>query len=369
MRVPLVDLGPHLDALGDEIEAAVERVLHSGRFILGPEVEAFEAAAASYLGTRYAVGVSSGSDALLMALMALDIGAGDEVITTPFTFFATVEAILRVGAVPRFADIDERTFNVDPSAIANAIGKRTRAIVAVHLFGRPAPVGDISTLAERHGIPVIEDAAQAFGIRHEGRAVGTWGALGCFSFFPTKPLGACGDAGMLATNDEKLAERCRRIRQHGATSAHAHAERGGNFRLDAMQAAILSTKLPHLGRWLSERRAHATAYDDVLGSIRQIIVPAPAPEPERPAAIYTIRVPPERRAELATFLRCREIQSAVYYPTPAHLQPALRGYETHGALAASERVANEVLSLPLYPELRIEQRQFVIDSIREFFSD
>jgi dTDP-4-amino-4,6-dideoxygalactose transaminase len=305
------------------------------------------------------------------ALLALGIGAGHEVVTTPFSFFASVEAVLRAGARPRFADISPETFALDPDAVDAAIGPNTRAILLVHLYGQPAATERLRTLAEQRGVALIEDCAQAFGARGDGRAAGTAGVFGCFSFQPTKPLGAWGDAGLVVTHDRSLAERCRRLRAHGALAKHRHAEVGGNYRMDAVQALVLARKLPLLDGWLELRRKHAEAYERALASESGIVTPRPIPGTQSSRALYTIRVRDGRRDALREFLALGRIETAVHYPLALHRQPALlsRGHGAdEGAFPEAERAAREVLSLPLYPELSDARRERVVSAIAEFFS-
>lgn len=344
-----------------ELGAAFTRVLASRQFILGAEVGAFESELAHYLDTAFAVGVSSGTDALVCALLALDIGPGDEVVTTPFTFIATAEAIARVGARPVFADIDPVTLNLDPARLVRT--PRTRAVIPVHLFGHPAELASLDL-----DLPVIEDAAQAIGARAGGRRVGTLGRLGCFSFFPTKPLGALGDGGAVVTADAALAERIRRLRQHGSAEKHLYVELGGNFRLDALQAAFLRAKLPRLDGWLEERRAAAAAYSQELAGLDELALPVTRAGTEPAWAHYVVRVRDGRRDALARHLDARGIATAVYYPRPLHLQPvfAKLGY-ARGDFPRAERAADEVLALPLFPGLTAEQRGRVVDAVRGFF--
>jgi dTDP-4-amino-4,6-dideoxygalactose transaminase len=366
VRVPMVDLGPQHAALRPELEQAFGEVLTSSQFVLGAEVERFEGAAAAYLGARHAVGVSSGTDALLVALMALGVGPGDEVVTTPFSFFATVGSILRLGARPRFVDVDPATLNLDVARIEEAITERTRAVVPVHLYGNPARLDAIAAVTARHGIPVVEDAAQAFGARYGDRAAGTWGKLGCFSFFPTKILGALGDAGLVVTDDGNLAARCRRLRQHGAERRGEYVEVGGNFRLDAMQAAALRVKLRHAGEWIAARRAHGAAYDAAFHGLSGL--EALARGEGWNGSIYVVRVLGGRREALRTHLGERGVETAVYYDRPLHLQPVLAHLGIGpGAFPESERAAGEVLSLPIFSDMTAAQRDLVIDATRAFF--
>jgi dTDP-4-amino-4,6-dideoxygalactose transaminase len=370
-RIPILDVVAQNKALSPELFGVVARVAESGRFILGEEVERFEQRVSESLRIRHAVGMSSGSDALVCALAALDVGPGDEVITTPFSFFATVEAVLRVGAVPRFVDVCHDTLELDPELVEAAIGPRTRAILAVELYGEPGRIDRLSEIAARRGLPLVEDAAQAFGAKLRGRAVGTFGAVGCFSFQPTKPLGAWGDAGMLVTNDDALAARCRRARVHGAAAKHRHAELGGNYRLDALQAAVLELKLGSLPGWIAARRAHALAYSTALARTAGLVAPPARAASEPSHSLYTLRVLDERRGALARALAEQGIETAIHYPIPLHRQEVIvaRGFGGQsGSLPVAERAAREVLSLPLYPELSDSDRRQVIAAIGAFMT-
>lgn len=370
MKIPLIDLQRQHARVAADVERAAADVVRSQRFVLGPAVERFERAAAAFIGVEYAVGVSSGSDALVCALLAAGVGAGDEVVTTAFSFFATAEAIVRVGASPRFADVSPGTLNLDVEAAARAVGPRTRAIVAVDLYGQPAELDALSKLASSRGIALIEDAAQAFGARCRGRRAGAWGVLGCFSFFPSKPLGGWGDGGLVVTSDAALAQRCRLIRSHGATARHEHALVGGNFRLDALQAAVLGVKLAHVEEWMAQRREHAAAYTCAFADVPWLETPRVAAGAEPAWALYTVRVKSGRRDALARHLAERGIESAVHYPKPLTLQPALASLGVEpGACPEAGRAAGEVLSLPLFAELTPEEREVVIDAVREFGAD
>ncbi|HEX6764096.1 MAG TPA: DegT/DnrJ/EryC1/StrS family aminotransferase, partial [Polyangiaceae bacterium] len=304
-----------------------------------------------------------------LALLALDIGPGDEVVTTPFSFFATAGAISRAGAVPVFADVDESTLALDPRAVARALSPRTRAILAVHLFGQPAELGELCALAESRGIALVEDAAQALGATYRGRAVGSVGRLGCFSFHPSKPLGAFGDAGAVVTRDSGLAARLVRLRTHGAVRKNEHELlRGGNHRLDALQAAVLSVKLPHLGRWLEARRAHARAYDEALSGIPGVGLPLRVPGTESSCSAYTLRLEGGVRDALSRHLHAAGVQTAVYYPKPLHLQRAFSTLALGpGSLPVAEEAANKVLSIPIHPELSPADRNVVARAVRGFF--
>jgi dTDP-4-amino-4,6-dideoxygalactose transaminase len=363
--IPALDLTRQYRAIAPEIDAAIARVLAAGVFINGPNVAALEDEIARYVGTRYAVGLNSGTDALHLALRALDVGPGDEVVTTPFSFAATSEAIGIVGATPVFADIDPATFNLDPAAVEAAIGPRTRAIIPVHLYGRPAPMDAIKALARRHHLAVVEDCAQSIGASIDGRRTGSLGTIGAFSFYPSKNLGAYGDGGMIVTEDRELAERTRRLRAHGAGVKYHHDELGLNSRLDEMQAAILRVKLRHLEAWIEQRRAIAARYTDALAGLRGLVLNEIPPATRHVYHQFTIRVPLDRDS-LRQALRGRDIQTAIYYPVPLHLQPvhAALGYRP-GAFAHAECAANEVLSLPIFPELRDDEVDTVATGIHE----
>jgi dTDP-4-amino-4,6-dideoxygalactose transaminase len=371
MPVPLIDLRAQHASVAREVEAAIRAVVESQQFVLGPIVERFETEIARAIGARHAIGVASGTDALWLALRALDVGPGDEVITSPFTFFATAGAIHNAGARPVFADIEPDTFNLDPDRVTRAITPRTRAIVPVHLFGQMAAMEPLCELAERHGLAIVEDAAQAIGakaaVRGEWRSAGTVGRLGCFSFFPTKNLGGYGDGGLVTTDDDALAERIRRLRVHGSARRYLHEEVGVNSRLDAIQAAVLHAKLPHLAGWNERRRANAAWYDRRFAGLAPVRTPVARPDRFHVYHHYTIRA--ERRDELEAFLETRGIGCAVYYPLPLHLQPCFRhlGYR-EGDCPEAERAAREVLSLPVYPELTEEQREEVAAAVEAFYA-
>ncbi|MDE2482317.1 MAG: DegT/DnrJ/EryC1/StrS family aminotransferase [bacterium] len=359
--IPICDVTEQYRFLKRRIDAAVCDVFAHGQYINGPNVHALENEVAAYLGARYAVGVNSGTDALHLALRALDIGPGDEVITSPFTFIASSEAIGLVGAKPVFADIDPQRFTISPEAIENAIGPRTRAILPVHLYGLPAPMPEICRIAERYGLAVVEDCAQAIGASIDGRRVGTFGEFGALSFFPSKNLGAYGDGGMIVTSRPDLADRVRSLRAHGGRVKYHHEELGVNSRLDEVQAAILRVKLPHLESWLDLRRLHARGYDAALRDA--LVTPF---EPERYRHVYhqyTVRLPD--RDAVQRRLGEHGIQSMVYYPVPLHLQRvhAALGHRA-GDFPHAEFAAREVLSLPMYPELSDEQRRRVSELLR-----
>jgi dTDP-4-amino-4,6-dideoxygalactose transaminase len=361
----MLDLGPQLAALGDELARAVERVLRSGQYILGPEVEAFEREVAQYLGVAHAVGVSSGTDALVIALRALGLGAGDEVIVPSFTFFASVEAVTLAGATPVFADIEPRTFALAPKEVERRIGPRTRAILAVHLYGHPADVDALGALARSRGLALVEDAAQAFGAAHRGRRVGGLGDVAAFSFFPSKNLGAAGDAGLIASDDAELAGRARMLRVHGSRQRYVHEAIGYTARLDEIQAAVLRVKLPHVERWNAARRAVAALYSERLRGLPGIQTPLVAAWAEHVFHQYTIRVLPAARARIARALAAEQIASQIYYPIPVHRTPP---YETALSLPETERAAAEVLSLPIWPELSAEQVERVCAALARALS-
>jgi dTDP-4-amino-4,6-dideoxygalactose transaminase len=369
MKVPLLDLQAQYGPIRDELLEALTRVCDSQRFIMGPEVEALERELAQMLDVGYAVALSSGTDALLAAMMALDIGPGDEVVTTTYSFFATAGSVARLQARPVLVDIDPVTFNIDNRAVEAAITTRTRAIIPVHLYGLSAEMDPLLEMADRGGIPVIEDAAQAIGATYRGRPVGGFGAAACFSFFPSKNLGAFGDGGLLTTNDEQFALRVRSLRNHGAEPKYFHKEIGGNFRLDALQAAVLRTKVPHLRGWTEGRRRNAERYGELFqeyGLTGKVGIPI---EPAGYYHVYNqfvIRVP--RRDELRRHLEQRGVGTEIYYPVPFHLQECFRylGYG-EGAFPVAERAAAETLALPVYAELTAEQQRHVVSCIREFF--
>jgi dTDP-4-amino-4,6-dideoxygalactose transaminase len=373
MNVPLLDLTQQYQPLAEELMGAVRSVIEPQRFILGPVVERFEREMEQYLGVRRAVGCASGTDAILLALRALDVGRDDEVVTSPFTFFATAGAIHNCGARPVFADILPDTFNLDPRLAREAISERTRALVPVHLFGQLADMPAFRAIADQAGITVLEDAAQAIGARQQlpdGRWIttGTLGDVCAFSFFPTKNLGAFGDAGMMVTNHEPIGERMERLRVHGGRQMYHHDEVGYNSRLDALQAAVLSVKLPYLAGWSAARRNNAAHYSERLGDLEEIAAPAVRPENESIFNQYTIRVRNGRRDALARHLAEQGVGTSVYYPVPLHLQPCFEylGYR-EGDFPESERASREVLSLPIYPELTETQRDHVTSAIRGFF--
>jgi dTDP-4-amino-4,6-dideoxygalactose transaminase len=363
-EIPLLDLEAQNEPLLAEIREAIERVVRSQRFILGPEVDTLERELEAHLGVPHAIGVSSGTDALLVALMALGIGPGDEVVTTPFSFFATAGCIARVGARPVFADIDPVSMNLDPTLAAEAIGEHTRAIMPVHLFGQPADV----TALRNPGIPIIEDAAQAIGARTAQGSAGALGDLGCFSFFPSKNLGAFGDAGLVTARDADLAERVRVLRVHGGKPKYFHEIVGGNFRLDAIQAAVLRVKLPHLDRWADVRRRNAELYDRLFADAAldpQLLAPPRRVEPGHVYNQYVIRT--SRRDALREHLTSRGIGTEIYYPRPLHLQGCFAHLgHREGDFPESERASREALALPVFPELGEARARRVAETVISF---
>ncbi len=365
MKVPSFDLKEQNQKLKEDLFRAIEEVVLSGQFILGEVVEEFEKAIAAYCGVRHAIGVANGSDALYIALVACGIGPGDEVITTPFTFFATAGSIARAGATPVFADIDIITFSIDPREVERKITHRTKAILPVHLYGLPADMDPLNEIARKHNLKVIEDAAQAIGAEYRGRKVGALGDVACISFFPTKNLGAFGDAGMIVTDSDEIADKCRILRVHGSRKKYYHEMLGINSRLDALQARILLTKLKYLDCWTERRRQIATRYSDKLAGLRGIALPV---EPEGYRHVfhqYTIKV--EQRAALKEFLSTHGVSSTVYYPLPLHLQKAFEGLGyRRGDFPKSERASEIVLSLPMFPEMRDETVDYVAGVISDF---
>jgi dTDP-4-amino-4,6-dideoxygalactose transaminase len=370
MKVPLLDLTAQYGPIRDEVLAALVRVCDSQRFILGPEVEALERELAALLEVKAAIGVSSGTDALLAAMMALRVGPGDEVITPTYSFFATAGCVVRLGATPVLVDIDPVTYNADPHAVAAAIGPRTKAIIPVHLYGQSADMDPILSAAARAGVAVIEDAAQAIGARYKGRAVGSLGTLGCFSFFPSKNLGAFGDGGLVTTDDQALAHEVRLLRNHGAEPKYFHRVVGGNFRLDAVQAAVLRVKAPHLLSWTEARRRNAERYRELFGALVPaglVSLPAESPDCYHIYNQFVIRA--AERDALRAHLDAVGVSTEIYYPVPFHVQECFAplGY-ARGAFPQAERAAAETLALPIYGELTGDQQQHVVESIAAFFA-
>jgi dTDP-4-amino-4,6-dideoxygalactose transaminase len=364
MEVPLLDLKAQYATIKDEVLAAVSEVLESQRCVGGPKVAELEEKIATISECRFAVGVSSGTDAILNCLMSLDIGAGDEVITTPFTFFATVGCISRTGAKPVFVDIEPRTFNINPELIESAVTEKTKAIMPVHLFGQMADMDPIIEIANKHDLAVIEDAAQSITSTYKGRKAGSIGRAGCFSFFPSKNLGGIGDGGMIVTNDEQFYERLLIMRNHGSKPKYYHKYIGGNFRLDPIQAAALLVKLPHLNEWSQVRRRNAAYYGKKFTGT-DVKIPYISPDCVSIYNQYVIHVP--RRDELAAYLSEKNIGCAIYYPVPLHLQDCFSYLGCkEGDLPESEKAAKEVLAIPVYPELTDEMQDFVADTIVSF---
>jgi dTDP-4-amino-4,6-dideoxygalactose transaminase len=377
MGVPLLDLKAHHEPLHHEIMGTIEKIFRSQTFILGPEVGQLEEQVAAYCQAKYGIGVTSGTDALLIALMALDVRAGDEVITTPYSFFATAGAVVRLGAKPVLVDIDPRTFNLDPDKVEKAVTQRTKAIIPVHLYGQSADMGPITDLAHRRKLAVLEDAAQAIGAEYaDGRRVGSIGTIGCFSFFPSKNLGCLGDGGMVVTNDPDLAERIRVLRTHGSKPKYYHKLIGGNFRLDTIQAAVLNVKLKYLDQWTRRRQENADRYEKLFeqsglvrkGSIRlpEAVYRASGVKHYHIYNQFVLRV--ERRNDLTAHLKQKGIGTEVYYPVPFHLQECFR-YLGHkdGDFPESECAANETVAIPIYPELTPIQQAEVVEAFTAFY--
>ncbi|MFZ5864018.1 MAG: DegT/DnrJ/EryC1/StrS family aminotransferase [Nitrospirota bacterium] len=367
MRVPLLDLKLQYQKIKPDVLHVIHQVCEEQAFILGPHVEAFEQAVAKYLGTEYAIGVTSGTDALLLAMMGAGVKPGDEVITTPYTFFATAGSISRLGAVPVFVDIDPATYCLDVAKLGDTLTPKAKAVIPVHLYGRPMDLRSVLDLADAEDLVVIEDAAQAIGASVNGRYVGTLGAYGAFSFFPSKNLGGFGDGGLVTTNDPERAAAIRRLRVHGSERRYEHIEIGMNGRLDALQAAVLRVKLGHLDEWTEARRRNAQRYVALFTEARLAeLLAVPAVTDGHVFNQFVIRS--KRRDELKTFLASREIGTEVYYPIPLHLQPCYRhlGYAP-GDFPESERAARETLALPIFPELTETQQAFVVDSIAQFY--
>jgi dTDP-4-amino-4,6-dideoxygalactose transaminase len=381
MKIPLLDLKAQYLSIKPEVDKAIADVMESQHFILGPSVTACEAACAKYSNVSHAIGVSSGTDAILVCLMAEDIGPGDEVITVPYTFFATVGCISRVGATPVFVDIDPVTYNMNPALLEAAITPRTKAIMPVHLYGQMADMDAIMAIAKKHKLVVIEDAAQAIGSEYKGKRAGSIGDYGCFSFFPSKNLGGIGDGGMVVTNDPGRAAKLTLLRAHGSKPKYYHKIIGGNFRLDAIQGAVVSAKLPHLDKWTQARQDNAARYDKLFAASGIAIATSgdssavkAGAELVLPKVVanrhifnqYVIRTP--LREELRKSLEAAGVSTEIYYPVPMHLQEcfASLNYKA-GSLPESERAAHETLALPIYPELNEAQARYVVDCVRDFF--
>jgi len=372
MRIPQLDLVAQYKSIKKEIDETILKVLDKGEFILGQEVKALEESIANFVGVKHAIGVASGTDALLLSLMAIDIKPGDEVITTPFTFFATAGSIARLGARPIFVDIELDTYNIAPNKLENLLNKyynpRMKAIIPVHLYGQCTDMDTINELAKKYNLRVIEDAAQSIGATYKGKQSGSLGDIGCFSFFPSKNLGAYGDGGMVVTNDDEIAEKIRLLRVHGAKPKYYHSMVGINSRLDEIQAAILNVKFKHLKDWITERRNKASIYDSLISKSLQgqVVIPHEAAYNYHTYHQYTIRV--LQRDDLKQFLSDSGIGTAIYYPLPLHLQKCFEnlGYKIDD-FSISERASKEVLSLPIYPELKKSEQVEVVEKIKEFF--
>lgn len=369
MKVPLIDLQAQYASVRETVRHAVDRVFESQQFVMGPEVAALEKEVAAYCQTNEAIGCASGSDALLLSLMALNVGPGDEVITTPFSFFATGSAIARLGARPVFVDIDPLTYNLDVERVSDAITARTRVVIPVHLYGQCAEMDQLLSLGKAKGLAVLEDAAQAIGAEDRGRRAGSMGIAGCFSFYPTKNLGAAGDAGLITTGDSDFAARVRRLRVHGGLTEYQHVEVGINSRIDALQAVVLRAKLPHLDGWSNARAQKAQTYSHLLEGAKlnfRLDPPFIKAGSRHIFHQYVVRVP-EHRDALMEHLREREIGTKVYYPIPLHMQEcfAYLGYKV-GAFPEAEKAARETFALPLFPELTLEQQEYVVNAIKDF---
>lgn len=363
--IPLIELSRQFGSIKAELLSEFERVIEDGQYILGPRVLALEEKVASRLNAKHAIGVANGTDALMLTLLAMGIGPGDEIITTPFTFIASAEAASQVGATPVFADIDPETYNLDPREVERRITKRTKAIIPVHLFGQPAEMDPLMDIAERHGIRVIEDACQAFGAKYKGRPAGGLADAACFSFFPTKNLGTLGDGGLIATSDDQLAERIRKLRQHGSKIKYYHQMIGYNSRLDEIHAAALLLCLRYIDQWNEQRRRLADRYRDGLRSSSDILIRDAKPSVEHIYHLFCVEC--ERRDELMNWLKTKGIQSGVYYPVPLHLQHVYRslGYK-EGAYPIAEAAAKKLLAIPMSPFLTEAEQQHIIQAILDF---
>lgn len=381
MKIPAFDLERQYLQIKEELLPKAEKFFSSTHYILGEEVANFEKEIAAYLGTKHAIGVSNGTDALWLSLKALGIGPGDKVLTSPFTFFATASAIFHTGAEPIFADIDPKTFNLDPEKVKKVFKgtagfckrlkirpETVKAMIPVHLYGQSADMDRLGEIAREQGIPVVEDACQALGSEYKNTKVGRLGTLGAFSFFPTKNLGAFGDAGLITTEDDALADRVRALRVHGSRKKYFHEWLGSNCRLDAFQAMVLRIKLKHLESWISIRRDHAAHYDKILESLESVQKPYCIPEARHTYHQYTIRIPNGKRDGLQKFLSEKGIGTSIYYPQPVHFQPALDFLKyKKGDFPEAERACDEVLSLPIFPELQENEREVILEAIRSCF--
>jgi len=371
MKIPMYDLSRQYVLIKREIKEAIDRVLRSGKFILGEEVEQFENEVSTFLGVKHAIGVASGTDALYLALKALGIGRGDAVIVPAFTFFATAGAVINAGALPIFADIDPRTFNISASDIEKILNTykgtyKIRAIIPVHLYGLMADMDEIIAIAKKNNLYVIEDAAQAIGAEYKGHKAGSLGDIGCLSFFPTKNLGAYGDGGMVTTNDDNLAERLQMLRVHGAKPKYYHQLVGINSRLDAIQAAILRVKLKYLPEWIEKRRSNADRYNRLFAEFKSLLLPYQPPKYKHVFHQYTIQI--KNRNAFREFLRKKGVETEIYYPIPLNIQPCFQGLvNKRRTLKVSEYISKRVISLPIYSELKEEEQIYLYKSIKEFF--
>lgn len=365
MKIPLLDLKEQYRSIKVEIDAAIKKVIDNQDFILGEEVRLLEKEVAAYCGAKFGIGVASGTDALILSLKALDIKEGDEVITTPFTFFATAEAISLVGARPVFVDIDPKTYNIEPAGIEKKVSKRTKAIIPVHLYGQCADMDPIVKIAKAHNLKIIEDAAQAIGASYKGNKAGSFGDITALSFFPSKNLGAFGDAGMIVTDNANLADKVRVLRVHGSSERYIHSMIGTNSRLDNIQAAVLRVKLKYLDKWLDERRANAEYYNKNLNEL-PVITPYVPDYNVHTYHLYTLRAE-SNAAKLANFLVDAGIEARTYYPIPLHLQKCYKslGYKKWD-LKESEKASEQVFSIPLFPEMTVDEKDYIVDTIRSF---
>jgi len=360
LKIPLIGLDRQIRSIRDELNKEIERVLDKGWFVLGETLEKFEMEFAKYCGVKYAIGVASGTDALLLSLKALGIGRADEVLVPANTFVATAEAVTHSGATPIFVDIDAGTYNIDVKSARAEITERTKAIIPVHLYGQPADMDEVKDFAHEYDLAIIEDAAQAHGATYNSGKVGSLGDVGCFSFFPTKPLAAIGDAGMVTTDDEELASKVRELRNHGRAELNVHIEPGYTSRLDEVQAAVLLLKLKYLDQWNAQRRKIASEYDELLGEVPGIQTPYCLPQAEHVYYLYVIRT--TRRGELQAELTKQGIQTSIHYPTPIHLQPAYKD-RCSCRLNCAEQAAKEILSLPMFAELGVEEIRYISDAV------
>jgi len=366
MKVPLLDLNRQYKSIQGEINEAIQKVLNHGMFVMGPEVKELESELAGYCDAKNGIGVASGTDALLLSLRGIGVGPGHEVITSTFTFFATAGVISRLGAKPVFIDIDPKTFNIDPAKIEKAVTEKTRAIIPVHLYGQMAEMDEIRSIAAKRNINIIEDAAQAIGSTYKNKKAGAFGVAACYSFFPSKNLGAYGDGGFVTTNDDRLADLIRRLRVHGAQPKYFHSTVGYNSRLDTIQAAVLKVKLKYLPSWHELRREKAGRYNEMLGDIPQVQTPYVSNYNYHIYHQYTLIV--EERDRLKDFLKKREIGLDTYYPLPLHLQECYKDlHYKKGDLPVAEELAGKVISLPIFPELTGAEQEYVAESIREFY--